>query len=248
MFGTAHFDCTGVETYADALAYFERAKPWRGETDITDERPMEHRRHRNYGVRNNAGVIRFRMYNTDVVSYFPDGTIEFDVYSSLTTDSFANALLGLSIRTHFVSGYVEVDGLAYRAIDYVSILPDRTVQSTKKWSKYEVDRKAYNAAIKEYLPELPEAVAWFNAAVSMGALSMDDYDPGMFDQRLSLIERAKRLRNRENWKCLTPETLHILRKDFTHMHALVETERLDGIPVTKIDSYRAAWRKWGEPT
>jgi hypothetical protein len=246
MFGTANFDHTGVETYADALAYFERAKPWRGETAITAERPMEHRRHRNYGVRNNGGVIRFRMHQTNVVSYHPDGTIEFDVWSSKTTDSFVNSLVGRSISSHFTSGYIVVDGMAYRAVNTVTIRPDRTVVTTEKWSKYVVDRKAFNRTVKEFMPEFHDAVAWFKAAAALGSLPTDPHSD-VLHWRHSLMERTRQLRDRSNWKHLTDDKIQDLRKAHTRMHALVPTDPVNGIPTFEIESYRAAWRKWGQP-
>jgi hypothetical protein len=247
MFGTAHFDHTGVETYADALAYFERAKPWRGETAITDERPMEHRRHRNYGVRNEGGVIRFRMHQTDVVSYHPDGTIEFDVYSSVTTDRFVNSLVGQSISSHFTSEYMVIDGLAYRAISYVTIRPDRTVETTEKWSKRVVNRKRQNEAIRKHAPDLLEAIAWYEAAKALGALSMDGHDLDMFSRKWALSVRLERLKDRANWPCLTDTSIACLREDLTERFALDETEPQNGIPVSEINAYRAAWRKWLKP-
>jgi hypothetical protein len=247
MFGTADFDHTGVETYADALAYFERATPWRGETAITDERPMEHRRHRNYGVRNDGGVIRFRMHQTDVVSYHPDGTIEFDVYNSVTTDSFVNSLVGWSISSHFTGEYMVIDELAYRAVSYVTVRPDRTVETTEKWSKRVVNRKRQNKAIQEHAPDLPEAIAWYEAAETLGALPMDTYDHDMFSRSWALSVRLERLKDRANWPCLTGTSIACLREDLTARFALDETDPVNGIPVSEINAYRAAWRKWGQP-
>lgn len=246
MFGSTRFDHTGVETYADALAYFERAKPWRGETAPDDERPMEHHRHRNYGVRNDGGVIRFRMHQTDVVSYHPDGTIEFDVYNSVTTDSFVNSLVDWSIRSHFFSGYMVIDELAYRAVDFVTIRPDRSVSTTEKWSKYRIDRKLMNAAIREYAPDLPDAVKWFRAAEALGALAMD-VNAETFRSYRSLDARLEALKDRANWKHLTPKAVEALREDLARAYALEATDPLNGIPSREIESYRQSWRKWGKP-
>lgn len=247
MFGYMSKFNTSVADYKSAKAYLDAMKPWRGETDTYDERPLKHRRARHLGVRiDREGVIRFRLHRTDVVQFYPDGSILLDVFSSLTTDTFANAVLDIDIRCSFTSGFVVVDRLAYRAIDKVLILPDRTVVPTKKWSRYIVDRKRFNRAAKERLPELAEAVAWFNAAYAMDALSAD-YDPGMFYRRHSLALRMERLKDRANWKCLTPETLAYLREDFTQEYALVETDPVAGIKPREIDRYRNAWRKWGEP-
>jgi hypothetical protein len=251
MFGTTDFDHTGVETYADALAYFERATPWRGETAITDERPMEHRRHRNYGVRNDGGVIRFRMHQTDVVSYHPDGTIEFDVYNSVTTDSFVNSLVGWSISSHFTGEYMVIDELAYRAVSYVTVRPTRNGQrrvvTTKMWSKYVVDRKKTNAAIRKHAPHLPEAAAWYKAAEALGALSQDPGNWDWFAPRLPLETLIENLKDQSNWKCLRHDTIDLIRNRLTERYALKATKPVNGIPVSEINAYRAAWRKWGQP-
>jgi len=246
MFGTTHFDSTNVADYASALAYFNAMKPWRGETAPTDERPMLHRRARHLGVRNDAGVIRFRLHRTDVVSYYPDGSILLDVYASATTDSFANAILDWSILTSFNSGYVVVDGLAYRAIDTVLIDGDRNVKATQPWSRYVVDRKRMNAAIREHAPQLPEAVKWLKAAEALGALT-SDYNTDMFSHYSSLRQQLECLKDRSNWKCLTEWSIENLREKIAAEWALVETDPVDGIDPSKINSYRAAWRKWGHP-
>jgi hypothetical protein len=247
MFKVPKFDETGVIDYASALRYFECMRPWRGETATTDERPLEHRRARHMGVTYaHDRSIRFRLHSTNVVTYFPDNTLLLNVYPSLTTDSFVNTLIDWSIRAHFQSGYVKVDDLAYRAVDTVTIHPDRSVEPSCGWSKYEVNRKALNAAIREHAPDLAEATAWLRAAEAIGAIPLDTYDHTLFSQAYPLSLRLERLEDRENWPCLTEDALANIRKDLTKKYALFPTEPVMGIPTFEIESYRQAWRKWGE--
>jgi hypothetical protein len=194
-----------------------------------------------------ADRVCFRLHQTDVVTYYPDGTILLDVYASTTTDSFANALLDSSIRTSFKGGYVEVDGLAYLAIDYVTIHPDRSVTTCKPWSKYRVNRKLMNAAIREHAPSLLEAAAWLKAAEALRAIPLDSYDFTAFSGYHSLETRLERLEDRKFWPCLTEHNLNAIREGLAKRYALEETDPVDGIPANEISGYRQAWRKWGQP-
>jgi len=104
-----------------------------------------------------------------------------------------------------------------------------------------------NAAIREHAPELPEAATWLKAAEALGSIPMDAYDHTMFSDFHSLDLRLERLKDRKNWVCLTEDALQSIRKRLAQRYALTSTDPVNGIPVSEIESYRQAWRKWGTP-
>ena len=89
-----------LNNYAEALHHWELAKPWR---DDLFSRPLTyHRRKRHMSIRKGVGeVIICRLYETDLVTYHPDGAISLEVYKSMSTNTFLARLLPDSIRTQF---------------------------------------------------------------------------------------------------------------------------------------------------
>ena len=81
---------TNIRNYQDALALWASIKPLRGSPD---HRPLGTRSSRNpRSVRQDvAGAIRFRLYDTDVIVWHPDGTLEVNGWASMTTSKFLNS-------------------------------------------------------------------------------------------------------------------------------------------------------------
>lgn len=90
--------------YQKVLLHYEQIKPWRGSSP-KDPRPLSGNRNRQMTIRKlDDGALACRLYNTDVVTFHPNGAIELQTYSSRTTDDFANALMGSNgIQTLFNS-------------------------------------------------------------------------------------------------------------------------------------------------
>lgn len=81
-----------LRTYADAVLHEAEVKPIRG----TDTKPIGVRRNKHMNMRREGEDIVCRLYQTDVVTYKPDGkiVIKLDGYTSDTTCGFISDLLG----------------------------------------------------------------------------------------------------------------------------------------------------------
>lgn len=101
MYCGIRLDSLNVNSYGTALAALaQRARKSRKvkEADCVrpsgTEAPLGHPRSEVTGVRMGRDEeIRFRLYSTDVVVWWPDGSVEIENYGSVTTSAFANTLL-----------------------------------------------------------------------------------------------------------------------------------------------------------
>lgn len=254
---------TKVTDYNSALRYYNAGKPWRGESG--DERPFQHVRDRNKGVRTQryAGVdaVLFRYYSTDVVTYYESGVIELDPYSSKTTDDFARMFLPGWIRPYFntgtprrgsnncaiESGVVMVEDRYYRLSGrIVRIEADRTVSAgTHLWVKPLVDRKAANAMRREN--NITAARDYLRAATVMGR------EPAPFSNwRANARTIGEVLRDTTRWAELHElggmAAVDWFEQNHLKSECLVESV---GEPFLRgwheVETYRRAWWKWGEP-
>jgi hypothetical protein len=93
------------ETYSSARAYWETRRPWRGKTGRHDERPLDKNRNKKHvSIRmGNNDQISCRLHGTDVVTFYPDGSIGLQPYHSISTDNFARRLTPLGIDVVFNS-------------------------------------------------------------------------------------------------------------------------------------------------
>jgi hypothetical protein len=120
-----------LSTYSDALRFWENAATWRGESN---ERILDSRKKRRVNIRQlRDGSIACRLYNTDVVTYHPDNSMTIESWASVSTDEFANRLLGrTNVNTSFNTGIIKVRGVQgepdkpypdkfYRAIDTIEL-------------------------------------------------------------------------------------------------------------------------------
>lgn len=249
MFGSMTFDHVGADTYAEARRYYDTAKPWRGETDEGDERPLKGRRYRNTGVRLKADdSVAFRLHRTDVVTYHPDGKITLNCYSSVTTSAFMSAHTPSGIYPSLTGHHVSVRGKYYRAghMDRVVVNPDGTAAATNLWRRYDVDRKASNALRKEW--NLTKAYAVIRAAKVLGVEST--WPPvRSWDE----VDLRAILKDRSRWSELTREGMHAKLDKFSEMlirdsGGLVAREPRYHLDSHKeVMSYRRACAKWGTP-
>jgi hypothetical protein len=92
MFGI-ETNFANVSNYREAFSTWNNARPWKGKTGQHDERPLDKRTKKHMSVRmGNDEQIIFRLFRQDVVTYYKDGTIGLQKYSSQSTDRFANRL------------------------------------------------------------------------------------------------------------------------------------------------------------
>lgn len=127
-----------ISGYDAARMRWERVKPWRGLTGEHDPRPLSAhrsaktaRRNKHMSIRKcKTGEFACRLYDTDVVVYYPNGQISLDTWPSKTTDAFANMLLaGTGIRTAFNSGLgrlVHVDSWEFEEGSGFDVSMERT--------------------------------------------------------------------------------------------------------------------------
>ncbi len=105
MFGS-YTDIPALRTYARALEHHDLIKPIRG----TNLRPIiaspngRRRKHMQI-IKQRDGSVACRLYDTDVLTYYPDGEIHFTNggYATTMTHQFATALLWNSYGCYFSS-------------------------------------------------------------------------------------------------------------------------------------------------
>jgi len=160
-----------IFSYTAALRYHDRAaqKPWRnGGEDF----PFLEIRARHYGVRKlSDGSIAFRYHSTDVVTWHPDNSITLKVYTSQSTQAFANCLLPYGLHTGggMSNLWVGRDWRAakiYPIANTVRIAPDHeTVDTPMVWEKRKTDRKVARRVLAE--TRYAEYREWYKLMRSM---------------------------------------------------------------------------------
>lgn len=241
-----------INNYEQAISLYDRMRPWRGETDHGDERPLL-KRVRNRGVRLNAAKdVLFRYHCTDVVEYQANGTIVIRGYASKTTSQFADAVLPDGVYASMTSEVVLDHNIskAYRLTDggVLAIHPDGSITPDEPWVKFEVDRKKSSALRKEY--RIPQIQQWLKAATALDPnRNPAEYDTdNPFRRWTSISEQLEALKDQRSWVWLTRGTLDTLYIEaLRYTNALYKTEPRDAILPTAVSSYRAAWKKWGNP-
>jgi hypothetical protein len=105
MWGAANTSHVRTQsTYQAAFDTWSKSKPWRNATGEHDYRPIsqDSRKRKHMSVRKrDDGAIAFRLYSTDCVIFHPNGEIEFEPYTSVTTNAFVNAILPHGIRVSY---------------------------------------------------------------------------------------------------------------------------------------------------
>ena len=247
------------DSYADALKYWTKTKPWRGETEETDERPLKHRRYRNTGVRKRPdGAILFRLHSTDVVTFWPDNSVTVHVYNSVTTAEFINKIgpswMTASFSSRGTSGLLEIRSRIYPADsgDRVTIQADRTVTGVDSWRRYVVNRKRSNAVRKDY--RLREMRMFVEAALALKP-GVRDGEPShpVFDHWHRVDADVRDFARCEN---LWSQLLHLsqplswlndLEKVLIRRHALDKSEPVEWLSGWReVETYRRAARQWGD--
>lgn len=98
-------------SYVEALAYYNKTKPWPDELSPIGRRALSrtkrHKRHMNIRRRHIGphvvGEIACELYDTDVVIYREDGAIEIRDFFSVSTNNFVNVLLGPNVVANFTN-------------------------------------------------------------------------------------------------------------------------------------------------
>lgn len=143
----------GITSYQQALVKHDSIAPIRGRS--TDVRPLGNRRNDNLTIRKlDNGSIAVRLYQTDIVTYHDDGTIDLEPYSSKLTDEAVRQVFRGAVTASYTNpvgpvlwtnhngtrrGYL-VDGCASLDKDL------NVIAGTKPFTRYSVSRKKANAA------------------------------------------------------------------------------------------------------
>jgi len=100
MFGS-YTDIPTLRTHEDALEHYESIKPIRGKDWLRPiiASPNGRRRKHMQIIKQRDGSVACRLYDTDVLTYYPDGEIHFTNggYATTSTHQFATAILGWAL-------------------------------------------------------------------------------------------------------------------------------------------------------
>lgn len=212
----------GIRSYADALRVWTEADRWRGSNE-DDERKLRKGDRRHFlGIRkeyDDSIVIRY--HNTDVVTWYPDNTVEINAYPSLST----NALVGSKTPWQIVLVFHRPEGIFIRLavstedediyrwarksrwyeIKHTHITlyendeglwePTNSERDTDLFEHIFLDRKLTREARLKW--RLREFEAWVTTAVSLGLRMRkeDQFNHGYPDT----IDTMNLLKDQEHW-------------------------------------------------
>jgi hypothetical protein len=156
MFGSNRASPPSISNYAEAVKAYNKIKPVRGRDP--NERPLAGRTNWNLTIRtDSAESFIVKLYRTDVVIFQKDGHILLEPYGSrLTNDVVSGLLRHTDIRPVWKDTYqtprcfTKVGGHYYHTPNYVDILDGQIVGGAVPVDIPRVDRKALNAALKQY--------------------------------------------------------------------------------------------------
>lgn len=156
MFGSNRSSPPAISNYAEAVKVYNNITPVRGRDP--NERPLAGRSNWNLTIRtNSAESFIVKLYRTDVVTFRKDGHILLEPYGSrLTNDVVRDLLRHADITPIWKDTYLkpryftEVGGQYYHTPDYADILDGQIVGGAEPVNVPRVDRKALNAALKQY--------------------------------------------------------------------------------------------------
>jgi hypothetical protein len=165
----------GITSYEQAVAKHDSIVPIRGRS--TDTRPLGQRRNDNFTIRKlDNGSVAIRLYQTDIITYHDDGTIDLEPYASKLTDEAVNQVLRGAVWASYTNpvgpvlwirnsatnntsmGYL-VDGCATLGKDL------NIIAGTKPFTRYSVNRKKANAACAKGFDQFK---LWVQTQVRLG--------------------------------------------------------------------------------
>ncbi len=102
MYGPrSSYEIPALNTYEKALAHYESIKPIRGKDWLRPiiNTPNGRRRKHMQIIKQRDGSVACRLYDTNVLTYYPDGEIHFTNggYATNSTHQFATAILGWAL-------------------------------------------------------------------------------------------------------------------------------------------------------
>lgn len=189
-----------IANVAEAEAWYNRLPVWRGRQETLSGwayadadktaaprcigKGVKQKPHMTLRPRSN-GSWACRLYDTDVVIYNPDGSIDLDVtYGSVSTSIFANALLPSGVDASSTSGVVALNGAGwwdrdvpnmrvYNADSPVTIEREGEIwvcNNASPFQSYYVDRAQAKLALAVY--PIGQFEKWFKAYSAMNGWDM----------------------------------------------------------------------------
>ena len=249
-------DIKSFHDYESASQAWARIKPWRGESEHAERTLDPYRRSRNWTIRRlHDGTIACKLYQTDVVTYHPNGEVTIVPYGLQSTDQFMRQVGPAHLSGHFnanpsvflVSVHDTHDWhkrLAYRATQATTFRPDlehRWVPTTAvtPWVDCKLNRKRGNKVLKDtrYL----EFEAWAKAARSM--LSAEYRGHQRHPDRSELLSILAA--GPTEWEQILWCSFESLREDlYQHLDCIDRTSR-DWIPYGEVHNIYVRMSKWG---
>lgn len=159
----------GILTYDQAVAKHDSIAPIRGRA--VDTRPLGNRRNDSLTIRRcpKTDAIAIRLYQTDIITYNTDGTIDLEPYASKLTDEAVTSVFRGKVRTNYTSPVGPVlwtHGRGYHIPEFATLDKDfNLIAGAKPFTRYSVDRKAANAACKKGFNQFK---LWVQTQVRLG--------------------------------------------------------------------------------
>lgn len=174
MFGSnIHLPRHGILTYDQAAQKHASIVPIRGRA--VDTRPLGNRRNDNLTIRRcpKTDAIIVRLYQTDIVTYNTDGTIDLEPYASKLTDEAVTSIFRGAVRTNYTNPvgpvlWTRTDGTSrgYHVPEFATLDKDfDLIAGAKPFTRYSVNRKAANAACKRGFNQFK---LWLETQVRLG--------------------------------------------------------------------------------
>jgi len=183
--------------YKEASDWYESTQPIRGTGRNAGLKPLGHRSRTHFQIlKGTEGEIKCRLYDTDVVTFYPDDTIKITdaTYTTQTTANFIVDVLGIgaAVRDHDI--VISMHGKSYRLGDGVVMKRDEQgilqVLKVDKAYVHTIDRKV----MKELRNNVKDFMQYLNGSIKirdngrfneeekealLEHLGMDDYGFGL---------------------------------------------------------------------
>jgi hypothetical protein len=210
MFGSNRTRPPAISNYADAVRVYNNIKPVRGRNP--NERPLAGRSNWNLTIRtNDKEDVLIKLYRTDVVTFTKDGHILLEPYGSKLTNDIVYEILYYTgiipvwkdIYAKF-RHFTKVGGQYYHTPQYVDIFDGQIVGGHTPVNIPRVDRKALNAALKQY--RFDEFKTWVMTMDKLGVLHLNSVSHRMKPTAAEIIPLLEA--GPEGWGKLVSEYDH----------------------------------------
>lgn len=162
MYGYGNYRNSGISRifdYAQAVKWFDDTPPIRGKGRNAGVKPLGHRNRVHFQIHKRDGdAIACRLYDTDVVTYYPNGDIVVKPlgYTTMTTANFISDVLGIHAYIHDKSLQIGVQGLPYRIKQQLTLRRNEqgslTVVEAEKFHTLNINRKVKKEALASIAP------------------------------------------------------------------------------------------------